>query len=464
VVRRTAVPALLTGAALPSAVLLVGAREVPVFAAVLLVIIATLCCAALARTPQLSLRAVIVTIGVVLLIAVAVGPVGSHDLWSYVEYGRILGRHGDSPYLYTPSNFPHDPFLHLAGWRHTPSVYGPAFSLFAAAGAIVAGHSVLIARLWHQLAAAAALGGALLLVWRRTRDPRAVAWLGLHPLVIVSVVNGGHNDLVVGFLLAAAVLALGDGHDARAGALAGLAALVKASAALGALGAVAWAWSRRSRRAALGVLGGMALVVAIGTIPFGLEPLATLGAHAGLVSRASVWQIARDLVPRGATDVRQDLRFLGAFAVVALATLVVGWRRRDRSPALPVGGALAAYEAAGPYVLPWYAAWSLPALAFRRDAPLARWAWWYGALVLVMYQLPRHGPIAGSELEHVAIGIVVPVVALVAFVAAARFGDEIREPATNSGEQQGDTAYHTGTWLDERLPTVEVGRNARQTR
>ena len=151
--------ALLAGATLPSCVLV--ATGLPWPARVALIAVATLCCAQLARRADLRVRTVVAAIGVVLLVAVAFPPRESHDLWSYVEYGRILGVHGMSPYLHTPSQFSGDPFLHLAGWRTTPSVYGPAFNVFAALGAILGGHSMLLVRLWHQLSAAGALTAVL---------------------------------------------------------------------------------------------------------------------------------------------------------------------------------------------------------------------------------------------------------------------------------------------------------------
>ena len=46
----------------------------------------------------------------------------------------------------------------------------------------------------------------MMLVWRRTRHPAAVAIIGLNPLVVVSVVNGAHNDAWVGLLVLVGVL------------------------------------------------------------------------------------------------------------------------------------------------------------------------------------------------------------------------------------------------------------------
>ena len=60
------------------------------------------------------------------------------DLWSYAMYGRIVAAHHASPYAVLPAHFPSDPMLYHVGrsWRHTYSVYGPAFTAFSAVAAL----------------------------------------------------------------------------------------------------------------------------------------------------------------------------------------------------------------------------------------------------------------------------------------------------------------------------------------
>ncbi len=64
-------------------------------------------------------------------------------------------------------------------------------------------------RLYFQLIAALALAAVLIVVWRTTRSTAAVAFLGLNPVLAVIVVNGGHNDMLIGgLLLGATILAV----------------------------------------------------------------------------------------------------------------------------------------------------------------------------------------------------------------------------------------------------------------
>jgi hypothetical protein len=382
-----------------------------------LVVAASIACARLARRSDLTLGAVVGAIAAVSAVAVVRGPLGSHDVWSYVEYGRMLGLHGANPYAHAPSQFQGDPFLHLVDWQQSPSVYGPAFTVFSAVGALVAGPSVVLARMWHQVGAALALAVALGVVWRRTADPRALVWLGLHPLVVIMVVNGGHNDLLVGVAVMLAVVALESRRDARSGVAVATGVLVKVTAGLAGVGAVIWAGSRRASRAAV-VVAAAAVVVVLGYLPFGLQPFRALSGHSSLVSRASLWQLPHAVFALPVADVLHAHRLLGGVTVVVVAVLVASRRRHDDTAALALGGSLSSYQAVAPYVLPWYAAWSLPALALRRDAPLARWAWWYAAATAAIYQLPIHAQVTLGGWEPFVVGALFPAVALVTFVVA----------------------------------------------
>ena len=58
----------------------------------------------------------------------------------------------------------------------------------------LAGDSATRTRLLYEATAALAVAGALVLVWRRTRSPAAIAWLGLNPVIGLELVNGGRND------------------------------------------------------------------------------------------------------------------------------------------------------------------------------------------------------------------------------------------------------------------------------
>ena len=369
-------------------------------------------------------------IGGLLLLAVALPPRGSHDLWSYVMYGRMISHHASSPYLHVPNDFRTDPFLRrvATGWRNTPSVYGPVFAAVAAFGSFVAGGSALAARLFHQGLAALAIVIALRLIWWRTRSTAAVALLGLNPLVIISVVNGGHNDALVGLAaLGATLLALAD-RPGWAGVCLALAALVKITALLAAPALLVWIAYRIGRRAATRFAISTGVAVAVAYAAAGWAAVTALGTNGSLVSRASLWNLPLTLV--GATGRRSSgmsgVSWLGVTAVLSVLligaiALAIAWRRRHAiDPAAAVALALAAYLVVGMYVLPWYVVWMIPVAALSTNRLPHRLVLLFCGLLPAVYALKARAlphPV-GPEWHWIGSGLV-PVALLAAFVAVA---------------------------------------------
>ncbi len=381
---------------------------------------------------RVDIRVLAIAIGGLMLIAVALEPTGSHDLWSYTMYGRMISQYGVSPYSHVPHDFPHDRFLHLVsqGWRHTPSVYGPAFVAFAAVGSALAGSSVLAARLFHELTAAIAVAVILGLIWRRTRSPAAVMLLGLNALVIVSVINGGHNDALVGLGVLGAVLLTEERRPIAAGLVLAVAVLIKITALLALPALVAWTLYRFGRRAA-GHLAGVALgSVMLGYAIAGPKALTALEANHKLMSRASFWQTARTLLtPVGGHSFGGTPRatWLATFGVASIAMVcvlagTVAWRhRRDAELGGVVALALTAYLVAGIYVLPWYGMWMLPAACLVRRRATLLYVASLGAFLTAVYVI-RDRALPGSvEIWWWWISAYIgPLTALAVFVVVTR--------------------------------------------
>jgi len=326
------------------------------------------------RQPRLSRRAVLAASAALLALAVVIPPQGSRDVWAYVMYGRIVTQHSASPYTHVPAAFPADPMLRRVSpaWRHTPSVYGPAFTAVSAAGMAVTGTSPTASRLFFQLLAAGAVAAALALLARRGADAGALAWIGLNPVVLF-VVAGGHNDLLVGLAVLCGVLAATRGRAGLAGVALGLGALVKISGLLPLAAVVVWLVVRQGWRAgARAAVAGGALV-AIGYAaaggPAALEPLHTA---AGFRSKGSFWVFPVGWLARHGLDwtTSHAVTVTGALALVGVAiagALIIAGRRRDADPALAAAGVALAYLLGGTYILPWYAGWTIlvTALAWR---------------------------------------------------------------------------------------------------
>ena len=383
---RRAVPfaaALVVTVAAASAATVGGARLVGA-SGLLLVVLATAAWALVVTDARIEQRPglVALAVGIAIAIGLAVPPRDSHDLWSYVMYGRMVAAHHVSPYTHTPSDFRLDPFFGRVGvgWRHATSVYGPLFTGMSAALVRAAGTSALRARLAFQGLAAISVVVALVLIWKSTHSARAVAFVGLHPAVIMAVANGGHNDALVGLAVLAGALLASQQRWYGAGFVVGLGILVKASGAFGLIGLAAWSVSR-DRRGALRLVGTAGVTTAIGYAPFGTAA-ARAAAHAGNGnSRASMWDpVSSVLHPSTAAMT----------AVVLLLAIVAAWRWRATSrPDTAAVAANAAFLVGGVYVLPWYPAWALPAAALHPRSRLSALVAAHAAFVVAVYEFER---------------------------------------------------------------------------
>ncbi len=278
------------------------------------------------RARALTRGRVVTAAGLLVVIAVLAPPAGSHDLWSYAMYGRLIAVHHVSPFTHVPADFPHDPLVHLVAprWRHTSSVYGPGFVALSAAGTAVTGASVLATRLLFQLLEALALGGVLMIIWRRTRDPVAVAFVGLNPALLL-VVNGAHNDLVVGLALLAGTLLLEDRRPRRAGLVLAGGALVKLVLVLPLGALLLWTWRRHRTRDAwkAGATAGIVLLAGY-LVSGGGAALGPLADASKQHSRSSLWQIATQWLADPLGIHRPDLfRVEGDAALLLVAVLVL---------------------------------------------------------------------------------------------------------------------------------------------
>jgi alpha-1,6-mannosyltransferase len=297
-------------------------------------------------------------------------------------YGRIAATNHD-PYRDPPAAFPDDPALHRVdpAWRHTRSVYGP---LFTGASALVgrATDRPLPTRVAYQLTAALAVGAVVWELARRGRSA-AVAAVGLHPLVVVNLVNAGHNDAFIGVVLLGAAVAARRRQPEVVGVALALAVGTKAVALLPALAILVWVWRVRGKRAAASAGAVMSvLVLASYAAAGGISALRPLEDAASSVSRASIWRLL-DITHSG------GLVRIALLGVLVIAPAVVlSCARLGRGPESAAAAAALVYLLAAPYVLPWYFAWAIPLVALADDAAIAGVVFVQSLLVVLAYSGP----------------------------------------------------------------------------
>jgi hypothetical protein len=291
----------------------------------------------------------------------------STDAWTYWDYGRIAVVHDANPYEQPPSHFPDDPAYPYVGiaWRHTTSVYGPAFTLASEPLARAAGTSADAAAWIYKSLAAVAMLAISFLAARLSRRP-ALAWavVGWSPVLAINFAGGGHNDAWPFALVLAALAVAVSGRRELAGAGWALAALVK--------------WiplvllplrllESRARRVGFGYLGlaaAAAVVAAFGTWRYGLawtETLRPLKEHA---ERETAFALPHRLTQLGVPREVAIALFAAAFGLAYLWLLRGAWRGHAR-----LGLAAGLLLLAIPYLAAWYVVWTLPLAAAEDDEP-----------------------------------------------------------------------------------------------
>jgi Glycosyltransferase family 87 len=310
---------------------------------------------------------------VVLHVLVFAGPILiSTDVFSYIAYARMGVEHGINPYLHGPIAIVGDPVYHYVGmdWKHVATAYGPLYTLLTYPLAPLG----VTGALWGmKLEALLASFGTLLLTWRCARKRGlapvpALLIVGANPLYIIYGLGGAHNDLIMTFLMMAAVSLTLAERDASAAASVVAGTLVKATVAALLPFMIL---SRRRLAPILGALAATVIAALIGYAVFGIHGInlvSALNRDAAFVSTDSFpTEIAHLFGKPGVFPIDHDL-------LKAALVLIVGhllwrtWRGYDWVAAS--GWTLLAIAVTSTWLLAWYILWSLPLAVITRDRRL----------------------------------------------------------------------------------------------
>jgi hypothetical protein len=346
------------------------------------------------------------------VIAVARAPLGSHDMWAYASYGRLVEHYHANPYDVVIARFAHDPVVQLVGvgWRHTPSAYGPLFVGVAAVISRLAGTHLLIVRLAYQVPAALAIFACVWIVARTTTRRAVVVLVGLQPMVWISVVNGAHADVYVALGAVAAVALLRRDRVFGAAAAIGLAALVKVAALFAAPIIVVVLLGQRRVRDAFRFTAGIGALMTIALVVAPSSFTSAAQATHGIISRASPLRlfVAGGLISPGMAST------LGLVAAVLIIAEIARRNRYTPDLAAPVALALASYAIVAGFTLPWYALWSMPVAAMSSRRSIAVITALHGAILLAAYQAGDSS--AAARFSGGLLTIVLPIVTVAALL------------------------------------------------
>ncbi len=324
-------------------------------------------------------------LGVVLVLGLAVvlraaafqpstPPPLSNDLNRYAWDARVQAA-GINPYRYSPTDSRlralRDPEIwsgiNLPNWK-TPYPPGAEGSFLLARGLF---GERLRATTWLFLAAEALTAGLLLLILKRAGAPlERVGVYALHPLAISEIAGNGHVDALVALALALLVASWQTRRFALAGAVVGLATLLKLGPIL-----LVPALARRGGRRFVAVATSTVLLGYVPYLSVGSAVFGSLRTFEERLHFGSLLPPIAGLIGRPSAHL-----LLGTLLVLVLAAVAA--REPEtieevaRSLLLVLGTLLLVQD----YVQPWYALGLLPLLVL---VPAPGWLWLTGALPLL---------------------------------------------------------------------------------
>jgi Glycosyltransferase family 87 len=330
---------------------------------------------------QLTARPVLIGIACLDLLVLLAPALLSTDVFSYMAYGRIGAVYGSNPYLYGPSSFRLDYLYPYIGaqWVNTPSAYGP---LFTALSYVFAHLTIATNVIAYKTIAAISSLTIVLVVWSaaRLRDlnpVKAIAIVGLNPVIVIYGVGGGHNDLLMLAISMVAVYVLLQQRQRTSGALIITAAAVKLTAGLMLPFALAQGGRERTgpaRRRALLVGAGVAgaFVVIFSLAVFGTGSLQLFGTL-GKVQSQGGWHSIPGLfvAPFNSQTVFRIADFVADAVMLGCLVWLI---RRVWTGRLDwitgAGWATVVMLATAGLLVPWYVAWLVPLAALSKDRRL----------------------------------------------------------------------------------------------
>lgn len=154
-------------------------------------------------------------------------PALSSDVFKYLFSARMIVEYGANPHTVTPDTFSSDTWIRFMRWVHTPSPYGPVFTLSAIPYYIL-GLGKFVPTLY--LYKVGQIGWYLLTVWligKLTKSVRAQLFVALNPLILIEWLMNAHNDAPMMALLLLSVYLAAVGRRALSFAALALSAGIK---------------------------------------------------------------------------------------------------------------------------------------------------------------------------------------------------------------------------------------------
>lgn len=164
------------------------------------------------KTASLNYKA----LGLIIAVLVMAYPMLSYDLFNYMFHGKILWFYHQNPHIHAPLQYSGDLWLRFMRWVHTPSAYGPIFTIIESP-AYLLGFGKFVPTLYlMKVTMAGFFVWCVVLIgkiahkfgWDHSRITLAQASVAFNPFLLFELVINGHNDAVMIALLLFSILQL----------------------------------------------------------------------------------------------------------------------------------------------------------------------------------------------------------------------------------------------------------------
>jgi hypothetical protein len=330
-----------------------------------------------ASAGQLSARVVLMAIAALHALVLLAPPLASTDIFSYQAYARMGALYATNPYTHGPHAIALDGVFPYVGakWSYISTAYGPVFTVFSY---MLAPLSIAGSAFAYKSIAAVASLGLVAVVWQcarlRGNDPvKAVALVGLNPLLVIYGVGGGHNDLLMLLAGVGGIYAILSSRERLGGGLTILAAGIKLTAGLVFPFALLAGGARRGRPRRDLIISAAVATVLIAALSLGLFGWGSFDMLATINKSQSEGQWS---IPAAISSVL-GLGSATGYGLGAVFLVVCAWLlRRVWQGKIDwidgAGWAMLALLVASSSLLPWYVSWLLPLAALGRDRRLVR--------------------------------------------------------------------------------------------
>lgn len=129
-------------------------------------------------------------------------PVGSDDVFSYISKARVLSIHHQNPYI-VPYGTLQDAFSDklVNYWSGNVAVYGPVFMLYSGFITLIGENNLYLQVFLFKFFAIVANIGATALLYKLTKNKKAVYLYTWNPFLLYVFALDGHNDVYLLFFL-----------------------------------------------------------------------------------------------------------------------------------------------------------------------------------------------------------------------------------------------------------------------